>query len=162
MGIQGEIMLNNEGNRILGIEVSKYPKLCYILVLIASGFGLFANLLGLMNFYVGGSLITGLLGLIGIALAATAYVGFKDRFSNVDNSHFLFLIILFVAFLILVFIIGGIFENSGIIGAIILFLMSAFQFALIFAGFNLWRGGQAVTKENLISALKNLTSKMKK
>ncbi len=148
-------------NNVLGIETSKYTKICYILVLIASGSGLISNLFALINLNISGGIIAALLGLLGIALAATAYVAFRSKFSGVDNSHFLFLIVLFIAFFILLWVIGSLFVYIGVLGSIFLFLLSAFQFTLLFAGFKVRQRGQAATKDNLINGLKSLISKFK-
>ncbi len=150
-----------QGNKVLGIETNKYAKLSYVLILVASGLGLFSNLMALASVYILGGMMFGLLGLIGIVLAITGLVAFKDKFSALDISHFIFLVILFFAFFALAGILGNMLVNMGAVGSIILFLLSAFQFALLFTGFQLWQNGELVTKDSLINGLKNLTSKFK-
>lgn len=153
---------SGQDNKVLGIETGVYTKLSYILILVASGLGLFSNLLALVGISMFGGMFFGLLGLIGIAMVVTGLAGFKEKFPALDISHFLFLLVLFAAFFVLGAIFAGTLINMGAIGAIILFLLSALQFTLLITGFKLWQGGQLATKENLISGVKNLTSTLKK
>lgn len=150
-----------EENKVLGIETTKYTKICYILILIASGFGVLSNLLGMFGAVMYGGLFIGLLGLIGLAMAAMGWVIFKDKFSSLDVSHFKFLIILFIAFFIFGMIFAILIMGMGSAGMFIMVLLAILQFSLLLAGFQIWRAGQEATKNNLINGLKNLKSSFK-
>ncbi len=149
-------------NTIIGVESTKFIKISYILILISSGFGVLANIMALIGVALFGSFITGLLGLVGLLMVVTGWVGFKDKFTEVDISHFKFLVILFLAFFALGIVFGALLVNMGPVGNIILALLSIFQFALLWTGFSLWRSAQAATKDSLINGMKNIGSTFKK
>lgn len=145
-----------DGNKVLGIPVQKFTLICYTLILISAGFGVFSSLLALIGAYVPGSMITGLLGLIGIALVVTAWVAFKEKFTELDISHFQFLVIVFVAFLVIYIVAARFFLGLGAFGAILMFLVVTAQFLILLSGFKTYKDGLPATKDNVSNSFYKL------
>jgi hypothetical protein len=145
-----------EENKVLGIPVHKYAKLCYILILVSAGFGILTSLLALIGMYVPGTGIFGLIGLIGLALVVTGWLAFTEKFSALDISHFRFLTFVFILFFVLYIIFFNALAGFGPVGAFIVFLIAAAQFAVFLAGFQAWKAGQEATVDNVKLQLKDL------
>ena len=154
----------SDDNKVLGIPVNKYAKVCYVLILVSSAFGVLTSLLGLVGMYVGFGGVFGLLGLIGLALAVTALLAFAEDFGDVDLSHFKAIAIIFVAFFVFSMIIFNAVLPFGIVGSIVIFLLGVGYLAIVYAAYQTYQAGQMATvdnvKKNLI-ALKNYIQKNK-
>ncbi|MEM8833939.1 MAG: hypothetical protein AAGB32_05305 [Pseudomonadota bacterium] len=154
----------SDDNKVLGIPVNKYAKVCYVLILVSGAFGLLTSLIGLIGMYVGFGGVFGLLGLIGLALAITALLAFAEDFGDVDLSHFKAIAILFVGFFVFNMIIFNAIFAFGAVGSIITLIITAGELAILFAAYQTHQAGQMATvdnvKKNLI-ALKNYIQKNK-
>ena len=154
----------SDDNKVLGIPVHKYAKVCYVLILVSAGFAVLTSLLSLVGMYMGLGGVFGLLGLIGLALAITGWLAFSEDFGDLDLSHFKAIGILFVAFFIFNMIIFNAVAGFGVVGAILGFIITVGEFAVLFAAYKTWEAGQTATvdnvKKNLI-ALKNYIQRNK-
>lgn len=134
--------------KVLGIPTNKYAKLCYVLILVSAAFGLVSSLLMLVGMSIGGGIIS-LVGLIGLALAVTGWLVFKEEFGAVDLSHFKALSAMFVVFFVFNVILFNATAGFGIVGPIIQFLITAVEVAILFAAFDVWRSGKKATVESI-------------
>lgn len=142
-------------DKVLGIDINHYTKVCYVLILIASGFGLLANLASLVGIFIPGGILTGLFGFIGIVLVVLGLFVFKDKFSALDLSHFKYIGLLFIAFLVIYFVLVPALLGMGLIGMMVVVLLSAAQFILFFAGFRTYKTGIEATKASITANLKS-------
>ena len=149
-------MENSSNNKVLGIETAQYAKICYILILIASGYGVLTNILGLAAIYMPGGIATGVLGLAGIVLALLGFFVFKDKFSALDVSHFKFIGIMFAAFFFIYAIVVNALAGFGFVGLLLIIAISIIQFALFFAGFKARKANVEASKSSIESNLKSL------
>ena len=140
---------NTSNNKVLGIPTNQYAKICYMLILVSVAIGLVGSLLGLVGIYIGLGGLTSLMGLIGLALAVTAWVAFTNDFGDIDISHFRFLAVLFIVFFVFNIIVFNAIAGMGIIAPIVAFLIQAVQAAVIFAAFDTWRSAQKATVDNV-------------
>jgi len=143
-------------NKVLGIPVNKYAKVCYILILVSGVFGVLTSLLSLVGMYMGLGGLIGLLGLIGLALAITAWLAFSEDFGDVDLSHFKAIVIMFVAFFVFSIIIFNAVGPFGAVGSIISFLLGAAYLAVVFAAYQVWQKGQMATVDSIKAAVLEL------
>lgn len=148
-------MSDNTGNKVLGLEANQYTNACYMLILISSGFGLLGGLAGLGGLVIPGAGLFGLVGLIGLIMVLVGFFGFKDKFSNLEAEHLKYLAILFGVFFIISIILGGVLVKAGMVGVLLMILLSAIQFALFFAGYKNYKGGVVPTKESIQNTIKS-------
>ena len=146
---------NQPNDKVIGIPTDKYLKICYILVLLSSGFGILTSLLALTGAHIPGGGLIGLLGLVGIILAVLGWLVFSENFSALETSHFKFLSILTAAIIVISIALAS-------FGSFLIMLISAVNFVCLFVGYKTWQDGQEATKDNLISGFKTLTSSIKK
>lgn len=150
-------------NKVLSIiPVNQYLKICYVLVLISAGYGIFSSLLGIVTVYIPGGGLFGLLGIIGLVLALLGFLLFEEKFSTLENSHFKYLAILFVAFFITAVIFANALAGSLFLSSTFVLLISLAQFGCLFVGYRVWQAGQEASKENLMNEFENLKAKIKK
>ncbi len=149
-------------DKILGIEKSKYLKICYMLVLVAVGYWVLSNLLDLVGIAMPVRPLFGFIGLVGVGLSAAAMLGFRDDFSDMENTHFLFLVLFFIACLLANTFFGLIFGTLGVIGTLLMVALSVVEAFLLYAGYTLWQEKLAVTKDALIESIKALMDKFQK
>lgn len=136
-------------NKVLGLEPAKYVKIAYILLLVSTGVGLLTSLMAMAGIFTGLGVVANLAGIIGLLMAVIGWVGFKDKFSALDINHQQYIVVLFVAFLLLGIVVGAIFLMSpvALYGASLAF--GILQFWLIVTGYNSWGKGRALSKENI-------------
>ncbi|HPD83687.1 MAG: hypothetical protein R3D88_00675 [Alphaproteobacteria bacterium] len=149
-------MENSSNNKVIGIEIAKYAKICYILILIAAGYGLLTNIAGLAAVYLPGGFMTGLLGITGVVLALLGLFVFKDSFGSVDLSHFRFIGVMFVAFFLIYAVVVNALAKFGFIGLLIIILISVTQVALFYAGFKTHGAGQEASRASIEGTLRSL------
>ena len=138
-------------DKILGIPVGSYVKLCYLLVLIASGFGVFSYLVGLVGVYVPGGQLFGLVGLSGFVLALIGWFAFAEKLKPIDMLHQKYIVILFAAFFVVYVVLAGSLGWFGFFGQIVMLLIASLQFAALYIGLNLWKEGKEPTKESVLA-----------
>ena len=143
-------------NKVIGIPVNKYAKLCYMLILVSSAFGVLTALLGLAGIYLGFGGLFSLMGLIGMALAVTGWLAFTEEFNEIDLSHFKFLSALFVVLFVLGIILFNGLGGMGFVAALVMLIYSTVQFAILFASYKTWEGGTKATIESVKASLLNL------
>ena len=140
---------NTPTGKVLGIPTNKYAQICYMLILISAAFGLVTSLLALVGMYIGVGGIMSLMGLIGLALAVTGWLVFAEEFGEVDLSHFKALAALFVVFFVFNIIFFNAVAGYGILAPILQFVITAGEVAVLFAAYDVWRGGQKATVDSI-------------
>lgn len=153
-------------DKILGIPTASYVKFCYILVMIASGYGVFSHLVGLVGVYVPGGQLFGLVGLSGIVLALLGWLAFGEKLKAVDHEHVKYLALLFGVFFVFYVVLAGSMGWFGFLGQIVLLIVAAIQLSCFYVGLKMWQAGQEPTKDSVIAELNSLKdmaiSKIKK
>lgn len=144
----------NAGSKVLGLEAPKYIKVAYILLLISSGVGVLTSLLALAGIFTALNPLASLLGIIGLLMAVIGWAAFKDKFSALEFAHLKYIVVLFLAFLLLGLVIGAVLLMTPMGLYSVSILLGLVQFALIFTGFNSWQHGRTVTKNNVQDELK--------
>lgn len=144
--------------KVIGIPVQNYVKICYLLILTASGFGVFTNFVGIVGVYVPGGQLFGILGITGLALSLIGWQAFAKEFKPNEITHFKYMALLFVAFFVIYLVLSGGLGWFGFFGAIIAFLIAAVQFGCIYTGFSLWKADKEASKENLIGEFEAMKS----
>lgn len=136
-------------NKVLGLEPAKYVKIAYILLLVSSAIGVLTSLMALVGIFTVLGGIASLAGIIGLLMAVIGWAGFKDSFSGLGLNHLKYIVILFLAFLVIGIIVGAIFLMSpvALYGASL--VMGAIQLVLVYTGYNSWGRGRSITKDNL-------------
>jgi len=142
----------NSSNDILGfIPKNKYVLYTYLAVLISSGVGLLSALMSIVTIYspLGG--LVGLIGLIGLVMAVLGLFMFKEEFPPLDQAHLAYLCVLFGLFFIIGSTIVYSFMFSPVLSSLVSIIISGAEFLLIFTGFNSWKHGRTITKDNIKS-----------
>lgn len=147
---------------ILGLKPDKYTKICYIFILIASGFVVVSSLAALIGSYMTIVMGTMFLGLAGLIMCVLGLFVFKEEFSELALSHFKYILLMFISFLVLQLILGPLLSSITVMGPIIMFLISAAQFILFVAGFRTYRAGISASKASITSNLKSIKSVINK
>ena len=145
-----------QSDKVIGIPTDKYLKICYVLVLLASGFGILTSLVDLVGGSVPGAGIIGFLGLVGVVLTVLAWLVFNENFNALDLSHFKYVSLIFAGFFVLIIFF------SAFVGSFLTFLTVAAEFFCLFIGYRVWGEGQEATKDNLINGFNTLKSSIKK
>ena len=150
-----------EDNKVLGIEANKYAKIAYVLILISVVIGLLNGLAGLVGSYVPFGGVISILGLVGLVMAVLGLFVFQDNFNDLDQSHFKYIGLLFIAF----FIIGIIFSNGlagfGFVGALINLAISAAAFIFMFAGYRTHQAGTPATRASIEGDIRGMVGQAK-
>lgn len=145
---KGDIMADND--KIMGIIArDKYVKTTYTLLMVATAGGLLLALLGLIGILLPLGIIFNLLGFAGLILALVGVFLYKGEFSSLDQSHLIYIAILFAAFFILMIIVNAGFYTSLILMMLVTVLVDAAYLLFLFTGFNSWKHGRTITKDNI-------------
>lgn len=142
----------SDANKIMGlVPKDKYVLYAYYMLLGSAAAGIALTILGVIGVYLPLGGLIGLVGLIGLIMALAGYFGFKDQFSPLDQAHLLYLVIVFAVFFVAGLVIGGAFYSS--FGALMMvsLLLNLIQALLLFTGYNSWKHGRTITKENVKS-----------
>lgn len=149
-------MSETSEDKLLGfIPKARYTYLMYVLVLCGAGIGVLASLIMLVGIYPGplGN-IGALMGLGGLILALLGVFLYKEDFSELDRSHFIYVAIVYAAMWVAAVFFGSALAFVYILGQIAVVAISIVGAVLIFTGYNSWRGGRMITKDNLQSEVK--------
>lgn len=145
------------GEKILGfVPREKYVQITYYLLLAASGVSFLTILLLLIGVFFPLAGIANLAGLAGLILGLVGYFGYKDRFNGLEQSHLLYLCILFGVFFVMGLILGAAFAFIFALMAIVMVVFNGLQLILIFTGFNAYSHGRSIVveKENILTEVK--------
>jgi hypothetical protein len=149
----------NDSGKLLGIPKESFVKLCYVLTLVASGYGVLSHLVGLVGVYIPLGQLFGLIGFIGVILAIVGWAAFSEKLKPVDNSHLKFLVILFLGLFIFYLIFANSFGWFGFFGQLFGLIIASVQFGALYVGLKLWKEGRDATKDNLLSEFNVLKNK---
>ncbi len=142
----------SDADKIMGlVPKDKYVLYTYYLLLGSAVAGIVLNVLGIIGVYLPLGALIGLVGLVGLIMGLVGYFGFKDQFNALDQAHLLYLVIIFAVFFVVGLVVGGSFYSS--MGALMLvsFLINLGQALMLFTGYNSWKHGRAITKDNIKS-----------
>ncbi len=137
-------------NTIMGfIPKDKYVKITYILILVSCGLGLLTSLFGLLGIGLPLGGIVNLTGLLGLVMALLGLFVFKNEFPSLDQSHLLYLAILFAIFFVATIILAAALTIVPVLLYLVLIAVTIVQTILFFTGYNSWSHGRSVTKNNV-------------
>lgn len=144
--------MSDTANNIMGfIPKNKYVQITYWLLLAASAGGVVLSLLSLVGIIIPlGGLFT-LCGLAALVLALLGYFAFKSEFSAHDQSHLMYLAILFGVFFLVGMIVASSFFAAPMMFYAVSTLIGMVQLLLVFTGFNSWKHSRTITKDNIKS-----------
>jgi len=102
--------------------------------------------------------LSGLLGFGGLILAALGYFAFKGEFNAIQVSHFRYVGVVFLAFLVIAMVVSMVFASLTSIVSIFGIILNLASLACMFAGYKMNDKNVAATKENAIQQIKSLNS----
>lgn len=140
----------SDKSSILGfIPKDKYLTWTYMLLLVASAGGMALDVFGMIgiNIPLGG--VFGLAGLCGLILALLGFFVFKEDFGTLEQAHFLYICALFALFFVIGAVVGASLYTSPMLAIAISFVLRVCGLLLIFTGFNSFKHGRSVTKDNI-------------
>ena len=147
-------MSDTSNDSIMGfIPKNKYVEYTYYLLLVGAAGGLLLSLLGIMGILIPLGGLFQLAGLIGLILALLGFFVFKKDFSSLDQSHLLYLAVVFGVFFVISIVIGVSLFMSLILLYAVTFLIGAIYLLILWTGFNSWKHGRTVTKDNIKSEI---------
>ncbi len=142
-------------DQIMGfIPKNKYVEITYWMLLVSTGGGLLLTLLALAGFPVGLGNLLSVIGFLGLLMAVLGIFVFKEEFSALDQAHLKYLGVLFIIFFVLGLFLGAALAIVMFLMLIVMLSVSAIQFLLFFTGYNSWKHGRTITKDNLKSEIK--------
>jgi hypothetical protein len=131
------------------IPKSKYALITYALLLIAAAGGLITTLLGLAGIYLPLGGILGVAGIVGLIMALCGAFIFNKDLPELDRSHMLYVSIVFAVLYILGMVLGKMLGGSLTLTLLVALLIAGAEFVLLFTGFNSWKHGRAMTRNNI-------------
>jgi hypothetical protein len=133
------------------IPKSKYVQITYTLLMVAAAGSLVMSLLGFAGITLVLTLgkLFSLAGLIGLIMAICGAFVFKGDLSELDGSHMFYVTVMFAVLFILGMVLGTVLGGSFMLAMLIGLVLAGLELVLLFTGFNSWKHGRAVTKENL-------------
>ncbi len=146
--------MSDTSSNIMGfIPKSKYLQITYWLMLASSAGGLLVSLLALVGVIIPlGGLLT-LCGLAALVLALLGFFVFKSEFSALDQSHLMYIAVLFAVFFVVGIVVGASFFAMPFMMYAVMIVIGAAQLLLIFTGYNSWKHGRTITKDNIKSEI---------
>jgi hypothetical protein len=136
------------------IPKSKYALIAYALVLIAAAGGLITTLLAMAGIYLPLGRILSICGIVGLIMALLGAFLFNKDLPELDRSHMLYISIVFAALYIIGMVLGNMLSGSIMLALLIALFIAGAEFVLLFTGFNSWKHGRAMTKDNIGSEAK--------
>lgn len=141
-----------DGDKIMGlIAREKYVKTTYNLLIISAIGSVVLALLGVIGILLPLGVIFSLLGFAGLILALIGVFLYKGEFSALDQSHLIYISVLFAALFILMIIVNSGFYASIKLLMLVSSLVNAAFLVLLYTGYNSWKHGRTITKDNIKS-----------
>lgn len=148
-------MSDASNDKIMGfIPKDQYVKITYYLLLASCAGGLVLSLLAIIGLVIPLGNLFGLAGLIGLVLALLGYFVFQSDFSALDQAHLLYISVIAGIFIVIGLILGASLAIVPAAAFMISFLIACAQLILIYTGFNSWKHGRTVTKDNVQGEVK--------
>jgi hypothetical protein len=143
-------MSDPSDNKIMGfIPKSRYVQITYYLLLAAVVGGLVLSLLAMIGVIIPLGGLFNLAGLIGLVMALLGFFVFKAEFSALDQSHLLYISVVIGAFIIIGIVIGASLFAAPMLAYMVTFLLACAQVLMVYTGYNSWKRGRSITKENI-------------
>jgi hypothetical protein len=136
------------------IPKSKYAFITYMLLLVAAAGGLILTVLGLAGIYLPLGRIVSLAGVVGLIMALLGAFLFNKDLPELDRSHMLYVSIVFAVLYIAGMVLGKMLGGSLTLALLVALLIVGAEFVLIFTGYNSWKHGRAMTKDNISGEVK--------
>lgn len=151
---------NSGNNKVLGLESTAFVKVSYVLVLISAALGLLISILtGIGLGAPSGGALVNLVGLIGWMMALVGWLAFQKDFTVIEISHLRFISALFIGLFVLGIIVGSVLGGSGILWALLSFVLSVLSVGLLYFGFTLWQAREELTIDALKSEFHSFKSR---
>ena len=150
--------MSDTGSNIMGfIPKSKYLQIAYWLLLIAAIGGPILTLLLMLGVYIPlGALVT-LCGLASLVMALAGYFLFKQEFSALEQNHLLYMAIIYGVFFVITLVLS---QSYYVAGINVVFMLVGLAYALMaWTGFNSWKHGRTITKDNIKSEIQLATKR---
>ncbi len=139
-------------DKIMGfVPKSQYVKITYYLLLGSAIAGLFLSLMALIGVFIPLGGLVQLAGILGLVMALVGLIGFKKEFSSLDQSHLVYLAVLFGVFFVIGIIVAATFYSSIFLAMAVSFIIGLAQLLLLYTGYNSWKHGREITKDNIRS-----------
>jgi len=154
-------MSDTGSNTIMGfIPKNKYTQIAYWLLLASAIGGPVLSLLALLGIYIPLGNLFMLCGLAALIMALAGYFVLKAEFSALEQSHFLYMAVVYGASLLLMFILNSSVYYSYSNMANIVFILVGLAYTLmVWTGFNSWKHGRTITKDNIKSEIQLATKR---
>ena len=137
-------------DKIMGfIPKDQYVKITYYLLLASSAGGLVLSLLAVVGILIPLGPLFNLAGLIGLILALLGFFVFKSEFSALDQSHLMYLSVIIAVFFLAGLILGASFVFVPTMMYLVMLLIAVVQLIMVFTGYNSWKHGRTITKDNV-------------
>lgn len=154
-GFKGENMSDTSNDKLLGfIPKVRYTYFTYMLVLSGVGLGALSTLLIMVGIYTPLGNIATLLGLAGIVLALLGAFLYKDDFSALDRSHFIYVAIVYAATWLAAVFFGSALYFFPPLAMVVMLTLALIAAVLVYTGYTSWQGGRTITKDNLKDEVK--------
>lgn len=141
-------------NNIMGfIPKGEYVKITYLTLLGAAGAGLLLSLFALLGFPLPLQNLIMLANIAGLLLAILGYFVFKNEFSALDQSHLLYIVVIIGVFLVASIILAPALAIVWFLATGVILLLAVAQLVMMYTGYNSWKRGRTITKENVQSEI---------
>lgn len=148
-------MSNVENDKIMGfVPKDKYVLIVYYLLLAAAGIGVVSMLFSMVGIILPLGALANVAGLCALVLGLVGYFGFKDDFSGLDQSHLLYLCVLFGIFFVLGILLGSALYMAPVLMYLVMVPLALAQLLLYVTGFNSYKHSRTVTKDNVKEEVK--------
>jgi hypothetical protein len=132
------------------IPKDKYVHYTYLLLLASAAIGLVVSLLAVLGIMAGGlGGLAGLAALAGVILALLGIFVFKDDLSEFDRSHLIYVAVLYVGLWFVCMFFSSALAFIPLLSSLAVLALSVAGAVLIYAGYNSFKAGRTITKNNL-------------
>ena len=144
-------MSDASNEKLLGfIPKERYVHFAYMFLLIMGAGNALYALLAIIGLQMESAVpAVTMLGLMSVILAAVGLTKHKADFTELDHAHFKYMAAIFLAFMVLNLIGGGVYAIAYVLGFLVTAALGAAQAVLVWTGYNSWQGGRVITKDNI-------------
>jgi O-antigen/teichoic acid export membrane protein len=148
--IKNKGIVMGDTTKLMGfVPQEKYVFYTYYLLLASAAGSLVLTILSMGDIHLPFDLVFALAGLGGVILALAGLFFYRDKFGAHDRSHLTYIAILFGVFFLVGIVLGLGGAGMSLSGLTLLsILLGTIQLALYFTGYNSWKRGRMITKEN--------------
>lgn len=144
-------MSDTNEEKIMGIvPKARYMYFAYMFLLVSAAGNALFSVFGILGFAPDSAAVAvTALGLLAVILAAVGLTKHKDDFTALEHAHFKYIAAMFLAFLVLNVLFGGVYGISYLLGYLCTIALGLLQAVLVWTGYNSWQGGRVITKDNI-------------